>query len=345
MKVYEIREIARTWVKDQFTDRPDFVGAHLMGGMNELQPDDDFPSFSDVDMSIVVEGERTDWPSDASHRGLMLEFGTESADSYRSLETLITNPSLAPNLVVDSILVDPHQVLADAHAFIAKEFTRRRWVRARCEDEKQKRIEPFIPTMTPAELGTHLESYKLWSVCTYLAGYITLATLKRPTHRKAFSRAKAILEEKQALHLHTALLELFGCATWDKAQVESCLDEAAAAFDLAVQIHKTPHLGDFKLKRYLRPYFVEASQDMIEQGFYRDAVPWIMIYYTIAVLTIGLEGSEEEKDQFVKNGFQSRMRDLGLSTIEDWAQRTAQARQTADTIYQFCDEIIAAYPD
>lgn len=298
MKVYEIREIACTWVEDQFADRPDFKGAHLMGGMNELTPDEEFPSFSDVDMSIVVEGDSAEWPEEMYHRGLMLEFGIEAADDYRSLETLITNPSLAPNLFVDSILVDPQHILTEAHSFIANEFTRRRWVQARCEDEKQKRIEPYIPTMSPDFMGT----YHLWRICTSLAGYLALAHLAPPTHRKALIRAKKILEKSQSLALHSALLELYGCAAWDKAQVENCLKEATEAFDLAVQIHRTPHIGDFKLKPYLRPYFVESAQDMITQGFHRETVPWIMVYYGISILTIGFEGSDEEKDRFVKKG-------------------------------------------
>lgn len=345
MKVYEIREIARTWVQDRFADRPDFVGAHLMGGINELRPDEEFPSFSDVDMNIVFEGEGARWPEEMQYRGLMLEFGIRSVDDYRSVETLITNPSIAPNLFVDSILVDPHHILTKAHSFIAREFTRRRWVRARCEDEKQKRIEPYIPKMTLDTPGMDLAFYNLWSICTYLAGYVALANLVRPTHRKAFIRAKEILEEKQAPQLHSALLEFFGCAGWDRAQVESCLKEAAAAFDLAVQIHKTPHFADFKLKPYLRPYFVEASEDMIARDFYREAVPWIMTYYTISVLTIEIEGSDEDKEVFVDNGCRLMMRNLGLSSAEDWAERAVQARQLADSIYQFCDDTISAYPD
>lgn len=343
MRVSEIREIAQKWVEDQYAPRPNFVGAHLMGGINEMQPDDEFPTFSDVDIGVVIEGEGTRWPEDAHHQGLMLEIGTESADDYRSLETLIANPGLAPNLLSNSILVDPFHVLQEAHTFIAKEFARRRWVQARCDNERQNRIEAYIPAMNPDAIEPAMVFYAYYSVCTYLAGYIALANLDRPTHRKAFVRAQKIVEDNQAPHLHTALLELFGCADWDKGQVESCLQETADAFDLAVQIHKTPHLGDFKLKSHLRPYLVEASQDMIDQGFYREAVPWIATYYTIAAITIGLEGSESQKETFV-NGQQAMMQHLGLSTTKDWTERRAQARQTADAIYAFCDDIIAAYP-
>ncbi len=340
MKVYEIRDISRAWVEEQFADRPEFVGAHLMGGINELPPEAEFPTYSDVDMSVVIEGEGTRWPSDMHHRGLMLEYGFESADDYRSVETLITNPSLAPNLVMDSILVDPQQVLTKAHAFIAKAFKRRRWVQARCDDEKRNRIEPYIAAMDPNDVGANL-----WFTCTALAGYLAVATLQRPTHRKALIRSRNILEAKQALHLQDALLDLYGCAAWDKVQVKNCLQGAMAAFDLAVQIHQTPHIGDFKLKPYLRPYFADATQAMIDAGDHREAVPWIMVTYAISALTISADGSDDEREQFVNNGFRPALSQLGLTSAADWADRANRARQVADSIYQFCDDIIAAYPD
>jgi hypothetical protein len=77
-------------------------------------PEDKFPSFSDLDMSIVVEGERSSWPEEAYHQGLMLEFGIEAANDDRSLETIVSHPSRAPNLLGNSILADPYGVLSEA---------------------------------------------------------------------------------------------------------------------------------------------------------------------------------------------------------------------------------------
>ena len=345
MLVQDVRRIARIWVQDHFADRPEFMGAHLMGALNEMAPEAEFPSFSDVDMNIVVEGEGQRWPDESFHQGLMLEYGIHSVDKYRDPETVIANPGLGPNLLTNSILLDPHHILADAHRFIASEFGQRRWVRARCENEKRDRIEPYFVPIGSSEAGPLERLDALWFATLHLAGYVALAHLRRPTHRRALEIAQNILKEQQALTLYPTLLDMFGCTNWDRTQVEAFLSNAAASFDLAVTIHKTPHLGDFKLKPHLRPYLVDAAQDMIVRGFHREAVPWIMLFYAISALTIGLDGTDEDRARFITNGIMPALGDLGLVTAKDGKARAEQSRQTAESIYEFCEAALATYPD
>jgi len=345
MQVQEVREIARAWVQEQFAERPEFVGAHLMGALNEMPPNAEFPSFSDVDMNIVVEGEGQRWPGESFHRGLMLEYGVKSVDEYRDPEAVIVNPGLGPNLLGNSILLDPQQILTEAHTFVASEFGQQRWVRARCENEKRDRIEPYFAAIGAAEANPLERLTALVFATLHVAGYVALAHLKRPTHRRALEIAQNIFQSRQALNLYPALLNMFGCTAWDPAQVEACLEDATAAFDRAITIFKTPHRIDFKLRSHLRPYYMEATQDMIARGFHCEAVPWIITFYGISAMTIGLDGTDEDKERFITHGLLTTLGDLGLSTAQDWEARADQSRQTAATLYEFCEAALASYPD
>ena len=342
MNVHEVKAVAQEWVKDNYAGRPEFVGAHLMGGLNEMDDDAEFPSYSDVDMNVVLEGEGERWPIDVLHKGLMIECGRESADLYRPHETVISDPSLAPNLLEDSILLDPHGVLGEAQDFIRSEYRYRKWVQARCEKEKQDRIEPHIPTLKADEATIFEKTGVMWYLATYLSGLVCVASIKRPTHRKSLIKSHEILKEHQALHLHDALLELYGCADWNESQVRDCLEDAIVTFDRAVEIHKTPHLGDFKLKQHLRPYFYEA---MIDDGFHREAMPWINLIYVIGALTIQLDGTDEERDRFLDSGVLAMFAALGLSSQADFKRRAEQAREVADDYYAFCDALVERYPE
>jgi hypothetical protein len=345
MRVQEVRDIARAWVQEQFADHPEFVGAHLMGALNDMPPEAEFPSFSDVDMNIVIEGEGQRWPDESLHQGLMLEYGMKSVEAYRDPKAVIANPGLGPNLLTNSILLDPHGILTEAHTFVASEYGQQRWVRARCENEKRQRIEPYFPAIGASETSPLERLTALWFATLHLAGYVALAHLERPTHRRALEVAKHILKQQQGIDLYPALLDMFGCTAWDQRRVEACLSDAAAAFDLAITIHRSPHMGDFKLKAHLRPYFVDASQDMIARGFYREAVPWVMLYYELAALTINLDGSDEDRERFIAEGLMTTLGDLGLATAQDWATRADQCRQTAERMYEFCEAALATYPD
>ncbi|NJN84860.1 MAG: hypothetical protein HC802_22950 [Caldilineaceae bacterium] len=130
----------------------------------------------------------------------------------------------------------------------------------------------------------------------------------------------------------------------NRQRVEVILRQAAAAFDLALEVKQNPSPLDFKLHRHLRPYFVEASQEMIDEGNHREAMFWIMGAYAIAHNAISIDAPPEE--QAIHQARWSAILDeMGLDTPESSEVRQRQAQEFSGRISALADTIVASNPD
>src|SRR5262245_24395096 len=137
MYVYQAIELAKEWVDTQGRAMPGFRGAHLLGGALTLPEDAVFPAYRDIDLNIVCEGARETATHDVAYKGLILEYGVIDIERYRSPEAVLANPELAANLAADSVLADPFGLFAPLRQAVAAQYAHRRWVRARCDHERQ----------------------------------------------------------------------------------------------------------------------------------------------------------------------------------------------------------------
>ena len=123
---------------------------------------------------------------------------------------------------------------------------------------------------------------------------LTVAQLKPPTHRRSLVLMHDLLLPYQRLDLLERTLSLLGYDRMDKAEVEAYLRQAAAAFDKAIEVKKTPSVLDFKLQAHIKPYLVDGSQQMIDEGYHREAMWWVEISYFVAMMAILNDGSASE---------------------------------------------------
>jgi hypothetical protein len=179
VNVGQVIALAKEWVETYGSRISGFCGAHLNGSLNYTPHDALFSASSDVDINVVLQGVQTGNSQDLPYKGLILEYGSISWERYHSPELVLADPELAANLAVDSILSDPIGMLAPLHTTVAKEYSRRKWVLARCEAEKQRTgqgLERLQHTRSPIEAVTRLGAF--FSVG--LTGLIAVANLTPP---------------------------------------------------------------------------------------------------------------------------------------------------------------------
>jgi hypothetical protein len=344
MDVRQVIQLAKEWVELHGQQMPGFCGAYLTGGINTMPPHVPFPSYRDVDVIIVLEqgGKGSQENVELEYKSLILECGFKSLAEYKSPQSVLANPHLAPNLVVDSILSDPTGLLTRTHQVVAKEFARRRWVVARSDYEKNRtlgHLEQLRQAGSPFEVLT-----QLWWFANFLSGLIAVASLETPTHRKALVLMKELLQRQDRLAVHEELLSVLGLADLSRERVVSYLQECAAAFDRAVAVKRTPFPWDVKLHPHVRPYAIEGTQEMINEGYHREAVYWIELFWALSLLAIQNDAPEEEKLRF-QAAFGRFLGDLGLRTPTDWQFRHEKAKKLTEDAFTVADEIVDSHPN
>ncbi len=341
MNVGQVITYAKEWVELYGSRIPGFRGAHLMGSILALPHDAPFPSYRDVDFNIVCEGAPDTETHDVAYKGLILEYSTVSIERYRSPEDVLANPELAANLAVDGILADPVGVLAPLQQAVAAQYAQRRWVLARCGYEKQvvmQALEGLRNATEPAE-----SLWLLSSCILFLSGLLAEACLRPPTHRRCLVLMGEVLHAQERADLHEAALQLLGLAHLRRHQVEQYLRDCAEAFDRAVAVTRTPVPFQFKLQAHVRPYIIAGAQEMIDQGYHREAMFWISGFLMFANAAIQHDAPDAERPIFQAK-YDRLVAELGIQTPADVAMRLRDVDALATEIFAVADALIEQRP-
>jgi hypothetical protein len=338
MNVKQVIEQTAAWVEQQGRQIPGFYGAHLMGSILSMPPDSPFPAYRDVDFNIVVRDEaHATETHDVAYNGLILEYSTISIARYRSPEDVLSNPELAANLAVNGILADPHGILAPLHQAVAEQYAQRRWVLARCGYEQQVAMQALAGTR---QAGSPPEAiWLLSSMALFLAGLLAEASLRPPTHRRCLVLLRDVLHAAGRRDLHEATLQLLGWAHLRQQEVEAYLGDCALAFDHAVAVTRTPVPFQFKLQPHVRPYIIAGAQEMIDQGYHREAMFWIGGFLMFANSAIQADAPSAEKPYF-QAMLDRLVAEMGLGTPAAIAARAREAEDLAGAIVAVADALV-----
>jgi hypothetical protein len=341
LPVHEVIEIVREWVELYARHLPDFAGAYLWGGVTALPADAPFPLYRDVDVVVVLTKDAPEDDQEFFYRGLILEVITLDLAAHQSAQASLANPSQGPNLATTQILADPTGILVPLQKAVAAEYGRRRWVQARCDAEKAT-VEKFLPAMrqasTPQEM---LDSVRPF--LSGISGLLAVAQLKRPTTRRTLTLVREILEGHGRPDLNEAVLTLMGSAQMSRAEVEAIHAQIVVAFDRAAEVYQTPIPYGFAMRAHIRPYYVEATQEMIDEGNHREAMYWISCQDT-AYLALQNDAPDAEKEFFAAQ-FQALHAALGYTSASAWAARVEAAEPLAQEIYRIADADVALHPE
>jgi hypothetical protein len=343
LKVSEAVSIATEWVDNYAVRNPDFRGAHFMGGITAMSADALFPPESDVDISVLVQHDSPGHdPIDEFYRGVSVEAGLRSVAEYASAERVLTNPEVADHVALNALIADPTGMLASIQPTVAREFAQRRWVMARCDVEK-RRFEMYLDAarqaQTPSEFMIHVTL-----AIQNLAALIDVALLSPPTHRKSLVHLRVQLKGLNRAELAERALAVYGDVTMSTDRVQMYADLAADAFDRALQVKRTASPFDFKLRPHLRPYLVDGSQAMINQGDHREAMPWIGAGIWISVAAILNDAPENEHPRY-QHLLDDLLEDLGIASAASRAERLRELVDLGNALFTLADEVVASRPD
>jgi hypothetical protein len=342
LPVATVVDIVREWVDLHARHLPDFAGAYLWGGITALPPEAPFPLYRDVDVVVVLTEGAQDDNLEVLHRGVMLEVISMNLAAHEDAQTVLASASHGPNMATTQILADPTGLLAPLQQAVVAEYGRRRWIQARCEEEKAL-AEQGLVAMRQASTQ-HARSEAVWLLLNALSGLLAVAQLKRPTTRRTLALLRDLLEEQGRPDLHEAALAVFGSARMSRADVEAILDQCAVAFDRSVEVYRTPTPFGFTIRPHLRPYVVDATQAMIDEQNHREAMFWLTAVGGESYLVLHNDAPEAEKPVFAAQ-LQAMHDALGYASPGPWAGRVDVAERLAQEMYRIADNLVALHPE
>lgn len=354
MNVGQAKQTARDWIAANVEQWPGLRAAHLVGGITTMPADAPFPLAKDVDLHLIFdEGSpalQTTGPFDGllevAYGGLSLEAGIKPITEYASPEVVLGNPEIAHHLLLDCLLYDPDGLLRDLQAPIEQEYSRRRWVRARLDHERNGLAGVMaMRPMVAATWGASGEVNILGYSTTFLSAALSVATLNAPKMGgRMFLRLSENLSAYDRLDLYEELLPIFGLNQTDPDRVANLLREGIEAFDLAVTLPMAPGPFRHKLRPHLRPYFVESCRSMLAEGHYRESLAWLVPYYLTTTDVITEVGNDADRPKFAARQA-AFLRELGLDTTEARAIAFERFGRVSERIFALADEIVAHHPD
>lgn len=342
LPVREVIEIVQEWVDLYARHLPDFAGAYLWAGITALPADAPFPLYRDVDVVVVLPEGAQDDTVEVFYRGLMLEVISLSLEAHQDAEAVLANPSHGPNIATTQILADPTGILVPLQRAVAAGYGRRRWIQARCEEEKvraDKHLAAMRQASTPAD---RLDA--VWAFLGALSGLLAVAQLKRPTTRRTLALLRELLEAQGRPDLNESALAVIGSAHMSRADVQALLHQSVIAYDRAVEVYRTPTPYGFSIRAHLRPYLAEATQEMIDEGNHREALYWITALAGESYLVLQNDAPDAEKPLFAAQ-LQAMHAALGYTSAEAWAERVDSAQCLAQEIYRIAGALVALYPE
>ncbi len=340
--IHQIIEMARNHIQNNFADDPGFKGAYIIGSINHMSSDAPFPEYRDIDIGVITTNVEDRKNSEQDVNGYIVEVISVNPHLLSSAEKILSDCTHADNFAADSVLLDPDGFLTTLHTQVKTDFSRRKWVRARCEKEIENVRENLINMKQSATLADFMFNFGRYVMFTTCA--LTAVHLQPPTHRRGPLQLRNILHKAGDDQLFTSYLKATGVHEISKVQAEQFLEDAVSAFDRAVKIFKTPMLYAYKLEPFIRPYLIEGTREIFREGGYREAMFWIARFYIIASMVIQNDGNEDEKPiAMAKTG--QFLHALGIDSEKGRAERTKECEVFFNDLCQYVEKTLITSPD
>ena len=110
------------------------------------------------------------------------------------------------------------------------------------------------------------------------------------------------------------------------------------------RVVKSPYCFASDISADARPIAIDGSRDLIERGYHREAVFYIVATYGRCQTIIQQDGSPE---QFARHerGLTALLADLGIHSFDDFAARIARIDAVKSRTWETAEAIMAANPD
>ena len=340
MKVADAKSIARAWVLDHAGSVPRLWAAFFGGSINWLPDDAELGAGSDVDIWHLVEGEVDPAlrQQKIEHRGMILDVFYCGNETLSSPESALGDWGMAFHLLRPSVIHDPTGGLGRIQGIVAQRYGEPFWVRRRCEAIAGGVRAFLLPCLRGVpDKGDPFFSFAL--LVNNIEQIPLVAAVRPLTIRKGAMVFTDMMKSLQREDLGEQRLELQGSARMSRADVEGLLAACIPAYDRAVEVHRTHFYPDFDLDPAARHVMIDGARDIIERGYHREAVGWILATHVIARMALLLDAPEEyERDH--KPGFDALLEALGIDTPVALARKADMAEALLTQVMVLAESIV-----
>jgi hypothetical protein len=340
MKAQQAREVARQWMVEQGSAMPGFCAAYTAGSTNWLPDNRDLSAASDLDIMVVVRDQ-----NQAGRRSKFLYHGTLLDVSYlgnnqlQSAEQVLGDYHLAPSFRTTKMLFDPLSRLTPLQAAVSRDYAKRRWVRQRSTNAREK----ILRLLRAIDQGAPLHDQVM--ACLFAAGITThillVAGLRNPTVRVRYAAARELLADYGQVEFQETLLHLLGSGGISRGRVRQHLASLSEIFDVAKGAIKTPFPFVADLSDSARPMAIDGSLDLIERGLYREAMFWLGVTHSRCQKVLCCDAPGDLTRSF-KDSYQELISDLGVSTSAEVQRRGAEIVRCLPRVCNLAEAVAAA---
>ena len=307
MNAKQARRSAQHWIDANQQHWPGLVAAHFVGGVTTMADDEYFPPTKDLDLHLIFDESSPMLQAkgpfmnilEERYEGVAIEAGVRSMAEYESVEKVLGNPEIAHHLTLDSIVDDPSNYLTTLQIGVRAGYRDPYWIAERIAYERQALDAAFeLRAPAGAMLGPMGELSILGYTTTFAKAVLDVGALHAPRIGSRLGvNLGAKLESLGRLDLFDETLRFLGIEDVSITTVAWWLERGSALFDEAVAARKTPHPFQHKLHPHLRPHFVDSCQRMLDEGYHREAMWWIIPFIEATTDVLLVDGPADRKQE------------------------------------------------
>ena len=343
MKVRQAREVARQWMVEEASGLPGFCGAYSAGSTNWLADDTELPGGSDLDIMVVLEGQQQSGTrGKLLYHEVVLEASYLSSDRLQSAERVLGDYHLAPSLRTTKVLVDRAGHLTEVLAAVTRDYAKRRWVRERCANARNKVLQYCESLNQDGELHDRvMASLFAAGITTHI---LLAAGLRNPTVRSRYVAVRELLTQYGHMEFHERLLELLGSARLDRERAGRHLSALMEIFDAAKKAMRTPFPFATDISDISRAMAIDASWELIKRGCQREAMFWIGVTHSRCQKVLSKDAPEAVTASF-RDHYQALLNDLGVPNSAAVRRRCDEIERFLPRVCGLADDIIRDNPE
>ena len=342
MLVKDAKAVARQWVMAEASKIPGFSGAYYAGSILWLADDATFSATSDIDVMVVLtDAMPTHKLGKFIYQDVLLEVSYLPSAQFASPEQILGHYHLANSFRTHNIILDATGQLTAVQAAVGSAYAKRAWVIARCEQARDT-VVARLQQLKPSDLF-HEQVVSWLFAAGGMPHVLLVAGLRNPTVRRRYVAARELLTAYGYLDIYEPLLAVAGCAQMSRAQVEAHLVALAAVFDVAQAVIKTPVFFAADISEVARPVAIDGSRELIEQGYHREAIFWMVATYSRCQQVLYQDAPVAVQERFTP-GYRQLLADLGITSFADFQRSREQIKAMLPRLWAVTEAIVDANP-
>ena len=342
MTIGEARALARRWVDENGVGASGFMGAFTHGSSNWLPEGAMISPTSDLDVVVVLDAPGPEVRiGKLLYGGVVLDVSCLASDAFRSAEAILGQSHLACSFAHATVLADDAGRLARLQDEVRRSYTKRNWVRKRCEGVRSRLLGHLDGLNETVPLHSQVFS---WVFGAGLTTHVLLvAGLRNPTVRRRYVAVRGLLADYGLAGFYPELLELMGAAGLPCACMERHLAALSEAYDAAASVMATPVPFAGDIGEHARPIELGVCRELVEQGLHREAAFWVTVTYSRCEQVLFNDAPPYVRDRHGR-GYRQLLADLGIASPADLRRRCDEIKAFLPHVWEVAEAIVAANP-